>query len=331
MRRRQILATVPALLAGCLGGEDGDSTPSATTSSRTPTPSATSTETEQPYDLIPEDSASMTTAEVREQLAARDCSTLTDLPTTCPGDDARLRVSVSPTVGSLRDDAIEFIVENPTEEHFTTNYRNWKLRKWDGTKWRRLAPLAIPGGQDRLAAGDTHTHRISTVADRVARDPDAYWATADVTIGGLGPGVYGFSYDGYFESNPNEKRAIAAVFGFAGEAPPVRPTEDVSRVEREGAELVVSEEPPADNWAEFVVSFTDADPDARLLSEHVHQLAALSNTLPFASTQNIDRVRYVGLTDDVELVDSYLSLVTSKETTRFSFRDIVFETSSDVS
>ncbi len=270
----------------------------------------------------------MTTAEVREQLAARDCSTLTDLPTTCPGDDARLRVSVSPTVGSLRDDAIEFIVENPTDEHFTTNYRNWKLRKWDGTKWRRLAPLAIPGGQDRLAAGDSHTHRISTVADRVARDPDAYWATADVTIGGLGPGVYGFSYDGYFESTPDDERAVAAVFGFAGKASPVRPTDNVSRVEREGAELVVSEEPPADDRAEFAVSFTDAKPDARLLSEHAHQLAALSNTLPYAATEGIERVRYVGNAADVDLAATYLSVVTPDSATRFGFRDLVFETSS---
>ncbi|MFB6234513.1 MAG: hypothetical protein ABEH81_02820 [Halopenitus sp.] len=326
---------MPALLAGCLSEEDGDSTPSATTSSHTPTPSATPsttpTETEQPYDLIPSDPASMTTSEVRERLAARDCSALVDLPTTCPDDDARLRVSVSPTVGSLRDDAVEFTVQNPTDEQFKTSYWAWVLRKWDGSQWRRLAPLAVPGELNRLAAGDSHTHRINTVANRVAQGEDAYMAESDITIGGLGPGVYGFSYDGYFESEPGNERAVAAVFGFAGEGPPVRPTDGVSSVEREGSELVVSEDPPADDRAEFVVSFTETEADSQLLSEHVHQLAALSNTLPYAATEGVETIRFIGHTNDVDLAATYLSVVTPEGTTRYGFHDLVFETSSSES
>lgn len=324
MRRRRILATMPALLAGCLGA-DGGGTPETSTARRTTR--TTTTTSEQPYDLIAADPASMTRDEVRQRLSDRACAALSELPTTCPSDDARLRVSVSPTVGELSGDTVEFTVENPTDEQFVTNHYGWVLRKWDGSQWQRLAPLAIPGPLDRILPGESHTYRITPVDRKVVHSQHDYVAASDVTLGGLGPGVYGFSTDGHFESAPDAERAAAAVFGFAGEGPAIRPTDAVSYVERDGSKLVVRADAPADKRAELVVSLVDGAPDARLLPEHVHQLAALRNTLPYAATDGVESIRYVGRVGDVDLVDSYLSVVTSDDATHYGFRNLVFEVS----
>lgn len=291
----------------------------------------TSTETPmttgQPYDLAPADPASMTESEVSRRLADRDCTEFAGSPRTCPGNDDRLGVTVSPNVVGLSDGPVEFTVENATDEPFETNHYNWVLRKLDGSRWRRIAPLSIPAPFHQISAGESHTHRITPVESRVIRDRGAYMAESDVTLGGLGPGVYGFSTSGYFESTPDEKLTVGAVFGLAGEAPPVRPTDDVARVERNESTLVVHADAPSDKQGELVVSLVDDEADAQLLAEHVHQLGALLNTLPYAATDGVETIRYVGRADDVAIVDSYLSAVTSDDRTRFGFRGYVFELS----
>lgn len=331
MRRRTVLAAAPALLAGCFGTTDDPGDGSTTTTTRTTTDTTTTTATsttttDQPYSLVPADPESMTADEVEARLADRDCGSLADLPTTCPGDDARLGVSVSPTVGNFAGGAVEFTVENGADEAFMTNHYNWVLRKWDGSRWRRIAPLAIPGSLDSLPPGESHTHRIEPVESKVARSQHDYMMESDVALGGLGPGVYGFSTRGYFESTPDDERVAAAVLGFAGEAPPVRPTDDVTRLERDGSELVVHADAPEDRRAELVVSL-GGEPDANLLPEHVRQLAALRNTLSYAATDGVETIRYVGHDGDVGMVDSYLPAVTPDDASRYGFRDYAFEVS----
>ncbi len=330
MRRRTVLATTSALLAGCTGATDPGDGSTATTTGRTT--SATSTETTvtttaQPYDLLPPDSASMTADEVRERLGERDCTALSDLPTTCPGDDGRLDVSASPTVADLAGGTVEFTVENPTDEEFQTNHYGWVLRKWDGERWRRLAPLAIPGSLDSIPPDESHTHRIESAESRVVRSQHDLMMDSDVTLGGLGPGVYGFSTEGWFESTGDTELAQATVFGFAGEARAVRPTDAVSRVGRDGSELVVSAIEPNRDSTEVAVSLVDGDPDARLLPEHVHQLAALRNTLPYTATDGVETIRYSGIEDDARMADTYLAAATPDGTTRYGFRDLTFEVS----
>lgn len=326
MRRRTVLATAPALLAGCFEA-GGGAPPSTARTTTVPTTTSTPTATGQPIDRIPVDPASMTADEVRQRLAARDCRTLTDLPSCCPGDDGKLGVSASPTVASLPDDTVEFTVENLTDERFMTNHYDWLLRKWDGSRWRHVAPLAIPLPLASVPPGGSHTHRIEPVESEVIRSSRAYVTEVDVTLGGLGPGVYGFSTRGYFESAPDDERAATAVFGFRGDAPAVRPTDDVVSVERDGSELVVRADPPDEERGELVVSFVDAEPDARLLPEHMNQLAALRNTLPYAATGGIRTIRYVGNSDDVQMVDSYLPAVTPDGTKRYGFRGYAVELS----
>lgn len=325
MRRRTVLVAVAPFFAGCIGSGDG-STSTHTTRTVTTTTDATTT-TERPYDITSADPSSMTENEVRRVLADHDCSEFIESSGACPDDDSRLDVSISPTVGELSDDTVEFTVENPTDEDFETNHYGWVLRKWDGNRWRRIAPLAVPAPLHAIPAGERHVHRIRPVESKVARSPHAYMAESKISLGGLGPGAYGFTMSGYFESAPEDELTAAAVFGLAGDAPPVRPTDDVMRVERDGARLVVHADAPSDKQGELVVSLVDDEADADLLAEHVHQLRALLNTLPYGATDGVETIRYAGHADDVGVVDSYLPAVTPDGTTRYGFRDYAFELS----
>lgn len=337
MHRRTVLAAALALLAGCSRTSDGNPSPSTRstrttqpTTARTTTTDTTDepTATEYPYEPLVPDPASMTIEEVQAHLADHDCTELAVLPATCPGDDTRLDVSVSSSVGELSNDVVEFTIENRADEPFEWNAYDWVLQKWDGDRWRRIAPLAIPAPLDRLPAGESHTYRIGTVEYKLIDSLQAYITETDVTISGLGPGVYGFSTDGYFESTPDEEFAAAAVFGFAGEGVPIRPTDAVARVERDGSELVVYAVQSERKSRELVVSLVDSEPDAWLLPEHVHQLRPLLDTLPYAATDGVETIRYVGNADEVNVVDSYLSGVTPDGATHYGFREFVFEVSS---
>jgi hypothetical protein len=325
MRRRAILASVPALLGGCLTANDAaDGSTTVTTTRTTTTGTTTSTTTEQPYNLLQPDPTSMAEREVRPQLDARGCTELTDRSTTCPGEDGRLDVSVSPSIADLGD-TVAFTVENTADTHFVSNPANWRLRKWDGRRWRRIAPLWTSSALGRIAAGSSRTHelRVDTANFR-----DLYsYAKGEETVRlyGLGPGVYGFSVDGYFESAPDDELVTAALFGLAGEAPPVEPTGAIGSVERDGSQLVVRAESPESSRAELVLSLVDAEPDARLLPEHVLQARGLRNTLPYAATDGIDAIRCVGERSAVDAVNTYLSAVTPDGTTRYGFRDVTFE------
>lgn len=341
MHRRTVLAVVPSLLAGCTisGSDTGDgstSTHATETVPTTTTDTTTATTTKRPYDPLPVDPASMTREEVRQLLADRDCAEYTEHPRTCSGSDGRLSVSISPTIGDLSGDTVKFVIENSTDEPFVTNHYGWTLRKWDGNQWRRLAPLSIPAPLDRIRAGESHAYRVTPVENNVVRSQQAYITESNVTLGGLGPGVYGFTTHGYFESTPNEERSLGAVFGFAGEAPPVRPTDDVTRVERDGSTLLVHADAPSGDGGkdassgksrELIVSLVDGEADAELLAEHVHQLGALLNTLPYAATDGVRTVRYAGPAADVSMARTYLSGVMPAPVTRYGFRDYVFELS----
>lgn len=120
--------------------------------------------------------------------------------------------------------------------------------------------------------------------------------------------------------------AAGALFGLAGEGPPVEPTDAVTSVERDGTELIVRADAPASEREVLFVSLADGEPDARLRPEHVRQLAALSNTLPSSATDGIETIQYVGHSDDVSYVDYYLSAIPPDGITRYGFRDLTFET-----
>lgn len=336
MYRRTVLAALAPFLVGCTSSNSSKNDDSSTTSvSRTATVTRNTITTrndtktvEQIYEPIFANRTSISKSEIQQQFVNRDCTEFVRSQSICATDtDDQLDVSVSPTIGQLSNEGVEFRIENSTDEEFKTNHYEWVLRKWDGSQWRRLAPLSIPAPLDTIPAGGSYSRKIIPSERKPVRSSRAYMRESDVTLGGLGPGVYGFSMEGYFPSASDEEIALAARFGFAGEAPPVRPTDDVTGVERSGSTLVVHAEAPADRRGELVVSLETGEADAHLLAEHVHQLRALSNTLPYAASDGVETIRYIGHEDDVGVADSYVSAVTPNNVTRYGFDDYVFELS----
>lgn len=325
MRRRTFFTAAPALLAGCLGtGADQPPTRSPRTPTDSPTSVPTTVAETTPTPSFPP--ASMPAEAVREQLADHGCEALSDLPAICPDeDDARLDVAISPQVGELPTATVEFRIENRADESFEWGPYNWRLQQWDESRWRRIAPFGRPIPLNRIKAGESYTYRIGAVEDKLLDNRTAHAADKDISLGGLGPGVYGFTTEGFFESTPDDELAVGAVFGFAGEAPPIRPTDAVTEVSRDGSELVVHGDAAADERAELIVSFVAGEPGAQLLATHVRQLAALLNTLSFAPTNDVRTIRYVGREDDIVLAHDYLDWVTPDGTARYGFRDLVFE------
>lgn len=341
MRRRTVLAGMAALLAGCTTGDDRRNRPTDTarTTAGTPATSTSTTRTEatdtttegDQYELLANDSPTSTAADVRERVTSHDCSELAaafdlvDSTTACPGDQSRLDVEVTPTVPSLPSGTVEYTVQNSADESFSWNPYGWYLFKYDGTTWRYVAPLQVPAPLKPLEGGESHVHRIS-VDNTTFYGTESWFKTVDIRLSGMGPGVYGFAVGGQFESEPDREIATAALFGFAGERPPVRPTATVSRVERRRSELAVTDERTGERHSTLVVSFRDGNPDSRLLTEHVLQAAGLRNSISYAATDGIDTVRYVAPGDVIDAALTYLDTVTPPDASRYGFRDYVFRT-----
>lgn len=180
---------------------------------------------------------------------------------------------------------------------------------------------------DRLEPGASYTYRI--VADNTAfHGTDFYVERDDIPLSGIGPGVYGFAVDGYFDSSPEEELEVAGVFGFAGEGPPVRPTDAVTTVERRDDELLVGTG-ANDRREVLVVSLVDGAAEVVLLPEHVRQTAGVRNTLAYAATEGVESIRYFGEAGAASTAVQYLDLVTPTGTDRYGFRDYVFEAASE--
>ena len=206
MRRRAILASLTALLAGCTGSEDGSmkkpSTPQTPTSTRTKTPSPTNSSTpdETPtppwaeYELLELDRPSLSESSVLGRLDTHDCTELENREVVCPSDEARLSVSISTSTISLPSGEIELSVRNDADEHFFWNVASWEVAKYDGKSWRKLAPIRWTKSLDRLEPGSSHDYSIS-VDDTTFEDVPLSVDEEMATFHGLGPGVYGFVND----------------------------------------------------------------------------------------------------------------------------------------
>lgn len=307
-----------------------ESTRETTTETQTTDASTENSTTDDPadYSLLPADPDSESPGEVRTALATVSCADLTDSRAVCPGDDAGLAVSRSASVRSLPRTTVEVTIRNDAADAFVWNPYGWELWAYDGTAWRRLAPLAVPVPTDRLAPGEAHTYRV-TVDNTRFRGTDSYVTTDAIAVSGLGPGAYALGVEGYFESAPDEEVVVGATFGFAGEGPAVRPTDAVTDLDREGSTLVVRGAVPENpDLAEaLAVSLVDADPDATLLPEHVRQVAGLRNTLPYAATGGVDAIRYVTASDAVSTALTYLRAASPDGAETFGFRGLTFEAS----
>ena len=329
-----VLASFPAILSGCTGywSTSSDKTPTETpseTGTATSAESPTDSPTPEPkYSLIPTDSKSTAQSEVRANLSGRDCSGLTNEPAVCPGDDARLSVSVSTDVASLPEATVEITVRNDADEEYEFNRYDWKLYKYDGGAWQFLAPLTAPEPLRNVPPGETEAYRVTTErpddeGSRSMKTRVLESRLGPISAPGLGPGVYGFvNASGFFSED--DPLGFGATFGLSGEGPEIRPSDAVESVERDGGTLIVHG--GADEWEPkgFEVSFTD-EGAATLLPEHVQLLDPLRNTLSYAATEGVDAIRYVTDGPDVNWALRYLDAVTPDGTSSYRFRDYRFE------
>ena len=338
MRRRSVLATVPPLLVGCVGrSESPDNTTTASptvsetvppTGTRTEVPTETHTETptEAPppwaeFDLLTLDRPTSSETDVRERLADHDCTALGDDPV-CPGEESRVTVELSQTVASLPAAEIQLSVHNDADETFQWNSFGWKFLTFDGHTWRGLSPLGTPQPLTPIAPGRTHTYTIQ-VNHQPFEDVRVSTRSEQIRFHGLGPGVYGLVNDsGYFGDLAEDPVPIAATFGFSGQAPPLRPTNDIVGIHREGSELVVESERD-DLTRELLVRFVD-EADTDLLPEHIRMVRALRNTVSFAPNDGIDSVRYVADPRTINAAKNYLSAWTPPETTSYGIAGYAF-------
>lgn len=340
MRRRTLLATLPALIAGCSGRlDDSEDTPTntQTTASNdpqrdTPTDTATETATETPtdspppwaeFDLLELERPTLSESKVRTPLDDRDCTELANA-SVCPGDDARVTVSLSQRVASLSDAELELSIRNDSDEAYSWNPYWWSFWTFDGRSWRRLAPIYSHQPLDYIEPGETYTYSLQLNHGPFEDLEITYRTPEPVNIHGLGPGIYGFVNDsGYFGDPEDDPVPVGATFGLAGQAPALRPTDDVVRVERDGSELIVETGTDDEKW-ELLVTFVD-DADADLRAEHVRMVKALRNTVSFAPVEGIDAVRYVDYRGHISTGKKYPSFWTPDGTTSYGIGDYAFE------
>lgn len=267
----------------------------------------------------------MSASEVRTSLADHDCTALTDKSIVCPGDDARLSVSRSTDVASLPDARVEITVRNDADETFVGNVYDWRLYKHDGTTWRFLAPWVTPQPVRRLPPGTAYTFDV--VGDTTSEDESdviSRGSELPVSPPGLGPGIYGFVNESFSFEGDDQPLAFGATFGFAGEGPPIQPTDDVEWVERDNGTVTVWKDTDMRDLDAFTVTFVDSA-DATLLAEHVRMLFPLRNTLSYAATEGVDTIQYVMGDAFVDRALSYVDAVTPGDASSYRFRDYRFE------
>lgn len=302
MRRRHYLASLPALLAGCLDQSSDDPsspTPSPTTSDETPTPTVTPEPTPEPFGCDPTltrpDASSLSRHDVESAIEEVDPSLLVEMAVPEfgsaesdqpeeyvishpePPDEPIVGV-VEPTVGTVPGE-VEFTIHNHSDQQFSFNPAGPSLwRAGDGT-WSRIGPrektLTITG----IEPGETYSWTFD-----LKSAVRGFWIGGrGREIGGVGPGVYAFVIDGTLEE-PDEpfgaesggSLTVVAIFGLAGDPLTVEPEPAIA--EDDGVARVPSEE---DDETEELLIEPVEDADGSLTLEQAAQPRHLVRGLPY--------------------------------------------------
>ena len=235
-----------------------------------------------------------------------------------------MSVSGSPPIGALPATEVIITVRNDAKKQLSWNPASWDFFKFDDQSWRWLAPLGTPQPLDTIEPGDSYQYTIE-INTTSFEDVNVNAGAPTVRFHGLGPGVYGFVNDsGDFEDVTDPSVQVGALFGVAGQAPPLEPTDAIEQIEREGSELVVTGGSDDEQW-ELLVTFVESD-DFELLPEQVRMVEALRNTVTFAPAEGIEAVRYVGDPVTVNTTHNYLSIWTPDDATSYGIGDYAFET-----
>jgi len=306
MHRRRFLASVAGLgafgVAGCIddtsagapGGTDptdGVSTPTGTDGPGTPTatPSRTPTMTATPPETPPHDAPFPPGREDVDRVVwYREVSD--------PAGTTHLSYSTSSL--SLPGE-ISLTLQNNADRQFMTNFYDWALYRWEGGRWRHVAPLFVNQPLMTLEPGESHTWTV-TLGDENLETP-AFRAsgTHEVTVEPVGGGHYAFAVDGWWEGQNGtpayeHQTVFAARFEAEGPQLPLVPSSAVTATRREGDTVVVEAENPRGSDgtpATYVLTRDDAAPGPReLVTEQVYREWPLREALAHADGASEVRV-----------------------------------------
>ena len=286
MRRRHYLASLPALLAGCLDqSDDNPSSPtqSPTPPTETPTPTATPEPTPEPFACEPvlkrPDASSLSRNDIESAIEEVDPSLRTEMAISEfgsaksdqpeehvishpePPDEPIVGV-VEPTVETLPGE-VEFTIHNHGDQQFSFNPAGPSLwRAGDGT-WSRIGPrektLTITG----IEPDETYSWTFD-----LASAVRGFWTGGrGQEIGGLGPGVYAFVIDGSLEdpdkpfgAKSEGSLTLVAVFGLAGD--PLAIESEPAIFEDDGTIRVLFEE---EDWKKIPYDAPDEETEDLLI------------------------------------------------------------------
>ncbi|WP_135819765.1 hypothetical protein [Halostella litorea] len=212
------------------------------------------------------------------------------------GDD-RMSLEPSSSEGSLPAE-FSFALENTSETTFNSNFHSWLLAKQVGDRWYRVAPRYVPQPLMTLPPGERHRWHLSVDGEHPNPIRAFSGGTEEVSVSGLGGGIYAFAIDGWFEDrNHEDKTAFAARIELGGDEIRPVPSAAVEGTSRDGSVVTVraegyNEDSEDARPATYVLRRVDgAFADARrLIPEQVVRRWPLNDALAHVGP-DVDEVR----------------------------------------
>ncbi|WP_049970330.1 hypothetical protein [Haladaptatus cibarius] len=294
MNRRTVLASVSSVLfAGCLT----ESSPGGSSTNEPNTLTAGTTQTTQ----MGETTTHGTTTTRSPNLQIPD-------ENHCPpfGDDEKqvicyenadsetnLLMTPSKAQAELPEDTVSFTLSNETGTTFTTNNYDWDVWKQVDSEWFYIAPRAVPEPAMMLKSGGSHTWTLTIDNTNLEDAIGTTGGTEEVTLAGLGGGIYAFGISGWFQGqNYDASVGVATRFELVGDSLSLTPTNDLTEVNRDGDEKHVRASETDVTYRATRVENPDEEP-MRKLPEQVIRITPIRNLLA-SFEDGVSRVRLDG-------------------------------------
>lgn len=191
---------------------------------------------------------------------------------------------------------VEFTLHNHGREPLGGNPYDWRLSKFDGGEWFRVAPWEIPAPHTTIPPGGTESWAFGLFGGAAPAFPESE------DVGHLGGGRYALRV-GFSRERDGEGAGHAALLEVAAPPVDVTPTDDATVVGAEDRTVTVRSERHGDGRpATLTVARVPGDAD-RLVPEQVLQprFRGLRNALPYFGRSDLlegGRVERVRLRSD---------------------------------
>lgn len=184
--------------------------------------------------------------------------------------------------GSLPHAKFDFVLANEANERFEVNFYGWSVWKYVQGEWFRVAPQGSPVPLMYLEPGDSHAWHLTVDNSDLDRPIPRAEGTEEMTVVGLGAGIYTFGIDGWFSDQSHEdKTGVATHFELTGDSIPLESV-GIDRTERDGDRILVYDDLTGDeDPAAYVVTRVEnpAEEPRRMITEQVLRRTLLRNAL----------------------------------------------------